>query len=81
MNRQECVMTDSNRPLSTAALDGLLLDTSPYLSCDDCFDLLDTYVEQMVATPAHVDVPMQVHLKACGACAEEAEALIDLLSS
>ncbi|MFJ9388576.1 hypothetical protein ACIRON_07145 [Nocardioides sp. NPDC101246] len=74
-------MTDRNRPLSAAALDGLLLDTDPYLSCDDCFDQIDTYVEQVLANPAHVDVPMQVHLKACGACAEEADALMDLLSS
>lgn len=74
-------MTDSNRPLPEGVLDALLLDTTPYLSCDDCFDQIDTYVEQLLADPTHVDVPMQVHLKACGACAEEAEALIDLLSS
>lgn len=74
-------MTDSIRPLSAAALDGLLLDTSPYLSCDDCFDQLDTYIERLLVDPGHVDVPMRVHLKACGACAEEADSLIDLLSS
>jgi hypothetical protein len=74
-------MTDRNRPLPASALDGLLLDTNPYLSCDDCFDQIDTYVEKLLADPAHVGIPMQVHLKACGACAEEAEALMDLLTS
>lgn len=74
-------MTDRNRPLPAAALDGLLLDTNPYLSCDDCFDQIDIYVEQLLADPGHVDIPMQVHLKGCGACAEEAEALMDLLTS
>ena len=74
-------MTDRIRRLSlTAALDDLLLDTAPYLSCDDCFDQIDTYVEQLLADPGHQDVPMQVHLKGCGACAEEAETLIELLS-
>ncbi|MEI7057789.1 hypothetical protein WBG06_18330 [Nocardioides sp. CCNWLW239] len=74
-------MTDRNRPLPVDVLDGLLLESTPYLSCDDCFDQLDTYVERLLADPSHVDVPMQVHLKACGACAEEAEALTDLLSA
>lgn len=74
-------MIHRHRPLSAAAVDGLLLDTSPYLSCDDCFDRIDTYVEQILADPSRVDVAMQVHLKGCGACAEEAEALLDLLTS
>ncbi|MDT0203098.1 hypothetical protein [Nocardioides sp. AE5] len=67
--------------LTAAAIDGLLLDTSPYLSCDDCFDQIDTYVERLLADPEHRDLPMQVHLRACGACAEEAEALLELLTS
>lgn len=73
-------MTDQNPRLSRAALANLLVDTSPYLSCDDCFDQIDTYVEQLLADPNHQDIPMQVHLTACPACAEEAGTLMDLLA-
>lgn len=73
-------MTDPNVSLPSAILDSLLLDTSPYLSCDECFDQLDTYVERLHEDPTHRDAPMQVHLHACAACAEEAEALMDMLS-
>lgn len=72
-------MTTPHQHILATALDGLLLDTSPYLSCDDCFDQLDTYVEQVLANPDHQDIPMQVHLQACGACAEEAATLTELL--
>jgi hypothetical protein len=79
-------MTNSSNPtprpirdLTGEAISSLLLDTEPYLSCDDCFANLDHYVEQLRLNPKHRDVPMQVHLAACGACAEEAEALVELL--
>lgn len=73
-------MTTPHQHLSSTALDDLLRDTSPYLSCDDCFEQLDTYVEQILANPHHQDLPMEVHLKACGACAEEAATLTELLT-
>ena len=57
----------------------LLADTSPYLSCDDCFARIDEYVERLVADPAYDDLPMRTHLAGCGACAEEAETLRELL--
>lgn len=74
-------MTRSHARLTDAALDALLLDTSPYLSCDECFDQIDAYVEKMLADPDHQDLAMHVHLAACGACAEEADALTELLAS
>ncbi|MEI2669990.1 MAG: hypothetical protein V9G13_02405 [Marmoricola sp.] len=73
-------MNTNGHDLPQTLLDKLLLDTSPYLSCDECFERLDRYAERVVADPQHADLPMQVHLNACGACAEEAETLIDLLS-
>lgn len=73
-------MTNACR-IPPVVLDSLLLDTSPYLSCDECFDQIDTYVEQLTRDSNHQDLPLQVHLKACGACAEEAETLLELLSS
>jgi hypothetical protein len=58
----------------------LTADTVPYLSCDECFDRIDTYVEQVAANPEHRDVAMQKHLRACGVCADEATALTELLA-
>jgi hypothetical protein len=57
----------------------LLADTSPYLSCDDCFARLDEYVERRVADPSYDDPAMAAHLAGCGACAEEAATLAELL--
>ena len=74
-------MTEPSRNLPPITVTDLLLDTSPYLSCDDCFDQIDTYVERRLADPRHQDVQMQVHLAACGACAEEADALMELLAN
>lgn len=65
--------------LTAEAISSLFLDTDPYLSCDDCFALLDHYVEERVHNPDYLDVPMQVHMAACGACAEEAAALAELI--
>lgn len=74
-------MTRPHSPITADSLDGLLLDTSPYLSCDECFENMDIYVEKIIADPEHQDVPMQVHLAGCPACAEEADTLVELLTS
>lgn len=74
-------MTEPTRKLSPADIESLLLDSSPYLSCDECFEHMDVYAERLFDDPGHEDVPMQVHLKACGACAEEVETLMELLAS
>lgn len=58
----------------------LLLDSTPYLSCDDCFDQLDTYVEAVIADPGHTDRALEVHLAACGACAQEVTTLLELVT-
>lgn len=71
-----------NQPLhrlSQKAVASLLADTSPYLSCDECFARIDEYVERLVADPAYNDLLMRTHLAGCGACAEEAETLRELL--
>ena len=60
----------------------LVVNTEPWLSCDDCFRLMDEYVELLVEEPGSTAMPeMQVHLRACPACAEEAESLQALLTS
>ena len=46
-------MSDQRPPLSSQAAHRLVLDTEPYLSCDDCFALVDTYVEARLADPTY----------------------------
>ena len=68
-------MTQANTPLSAQAARSLTLDTEPYLSCDDCFDLVDGYVEALLSDPDHDQPAMRAHLAGCAACAEEARSL------
>ena len=68
-----------HQPLTAAVLDALLRDTTPYLSCDDCFEQMDRYVEAILDDPAHDDPAMAAYLRGCPACAEEVEALADLV--
>ncbi len=72
-------MTDTTRALTDDTVAGLLADTEPYLSCDDCFERMDEYVERRVTGTAQDDPEMAAHLAGCGVCAEEAQALEDLL--
>ena len=65
--------------LTPAAVEALLLDTTPWLSCDDCFEQLDTYVEARLRDPKHRDPGMDRHLQGCAACDEEARSLTALL--
>jgi hypothetical protein len=73
-------MTETTRHLTPESVDRLLTDTTPYLSCDDCFARIDEYVERSLADPDHRDAAMEAHLAGCGACAEEADTLRALLS-
>jgi hypothetical protein len=73
-------MTHANTPLSPQAARRLTLDTEPYLSCDDCFDLVDGYVEALLTDPDHDDDAMRTHLAGCAACAEEARSLLLLVA-
>ena len=66
--------------LSASAVAALLVDTTPYLSCDVCFERLDTHAEAVVADPGYRDAAMERHLRGCGACDDEAQSLIALLS-
>ena len=40
---------------------------------------MDTYVEAILHDPAHEDPAMAAHLRGCPACAEEVDALVDLV--
>ncbi len=66
-----------SRRLTGEAARLLSLSTEPWLSCEDCFGLLDSYVEALLADAAGSRWrPMAVHLAGCAACAEEAESLL-----
>ena len=74
-------MSDATAGLSRQAIASLLADTDPYLSCDDCFARLDVYVERRLADPDYEDLAIRAHLTGCGACAEEAATLAELLAA
>jgi hypothetical protein len=59
----------------------LLGPAGPELSCDECFELLDRYVERELAgSDADAAIPgMRAHLSGCSACAEDRESLHALL--
>jgi hypothetical protein len=62
----------------------LTIDPEPWLSCDDCFWLVDQYVELAleVGAAAGEQLPaMRAHLAGCAACREEALTLLSLAAS
>ncbi|MDO5710930.1 MAG: hypothetical protein Q4P32_04210 [Micrococcales bacterium] len=59
----------------------LLIDTVPWLSCDDCFERIDSYAEAQLSGSAMRDHLMDVHLLGCPSCAEEAQSLIELITT
>ena len=61
----------------------LLGPAGPELGCEECFELVDVYVEaELAGEDADGRVPgMRVHLEGCPACAEEHESLRELMSA
>jgi predicted anti-sigma-YlaC factor YlaD len=58
----------------------LLGPREPEIGCDECFELIDEYVDlELEGADAHARVPgMAAHLKGCPACREEYESLREL---
>lgn len=69
--------TDSER-LTLAQAESLTAVSEPWLSCDECFDQIDVYVETLLHAGHGLDEPLRLHLARCPACYEEAESLIAL---
>jgi hypothetical protein len=67
---------------SNDRLDTLLGPTGPQVSCEECFERLDEYVElELEGADAEGSVPgMRAHLEGCPACSEEHESLRALVS-
>jgi hypothetical protein len=73
-----------NEPSPQDRLVGRLLGPAgPELSCDQCFEQLDRYVElELAGADADADAAtpgMRAHLDGCSACAEDHESLRALL--
>jgi hypothetical protein len=61
----------------------LIGPAGPELSCEECFEQLDHYVElERAGSDADAAIPgMRAHLDGCSACAEDRESLHALLLS
>jgi len=72
-------MTDRDREL----IGRLLGPDGPELTCEQCFDLLDRYVDLEVAgAPVDERVPgMRAHLAGCSACDEDHASLLAFVSA
>jgi hypothetical protein len=73
-------MDEPKRP--DRLLGRLLGPAGPELSCEECFEELDRYVElERAGADADAAIPgMSAHLEGCSACAEDHESLHALLS-
>lgn len=72
----------ANMPDNDSVLtERLLGPKGPELSCEECFDVLDVYVEHELADPdGDAAMPaMRAHLAGCSACREDHESLLALL--
>jgi hypothetical protein len=67
----------TERPDLKQAIGRLLGPAEPEISCDECFEQLDRYVElELAGADADVAVPgLRAHLVGCPACREEHESL------
>ena len=74
-------MSDPTPPRFADLLSGLLGPTGPELTCEECFEHLDRYVElELSGQDADSAVPgMQAHLEGCPACAEDHDSLRSLV--
>jgi len=74
-------VTKGNR--TNEVLSRLLGPGRPELTCEQCFEELDRYVEFEVAgADADARIPgMRAHLEGCPACGEDYESLKDLITS
>jgi len=67
----------TERPDVMKALGRVLGPPGPEVGCDECFDVLDRYVElELAGADADAAIPgLRAHLAGCPACREEHESL------
>lgn len=70
-------------PAHEQLLARLLGPAGPELTCEECFEMLDRYVElELASADADSDVPgMRAHLDGCPACSEEHASLKALIET
>lgn len=73
---------DDVEPKLTGLLARVLGPVGPEVTCEQCFDLLDQYVDvQIAGGDADARLPaMHAHLEGCPACHEDYESLRDLVA-
>jgi len=66
--------------MSDDLIGGLLGPRGPELTCEECFDELDRFVElELAGRDADGEIPgMRAHLAGCPACSEEHDSLLAL---
>jgi anti-sigma factor RsiW len=71
-------MSDDNRDRDLVG--SLLGPAGPEVSCDECFELLDEYVDlELAGDDPNARLPgMKAHLEGCPACREDHESLREL---
>ena len=76
-------MSDLGPVRPASRLERVLGPAGPELTCDQCFEHLDRYVElEFAGRDADAAVPgMRAHLEGCPACGEDHESLTALLNS
>jgi hypothetical protein len=68
------------RQMSRESIERLLGPTEPEVSCEECFELLDQYVElELAGADADAKLPgLRAHLEGCSACRQDHESLLAL---
>jgi hypothetical protein len=75
-------MSARQRPLDGNMVRRLASDPGEWLSCDECFRLLDIYVDAAIDDTGGAEfAAMTNHLETCQACREEAETLVHLAAA
>ena len=71
----------SDRQPTRPILQRLLGPAGPELTCEECFEHLDEYVEyELLEVDADARIPgMKAHLEGCPACGEDHASLRDLV--
>jgi hypothetical protein len=71
----------AHTPITRQAIDHLVSNTDPWLSCDDCFEGHDAVIEELLASDTPPDETFRVHFNAWAACLEEARSLAALIAA
>lgn len=74
-------MTTPRRNLTPESVRRLTLAAEPWISCNDCFDTVDAYVELLLNGAPDSMPGLRAHLLGCSACFEEARSLLLLAAA